>query len=126
MWNDYIYEIDGTLVNDTLINGVCTRTHDGMLGSSGAGSCTFNFVDRIGTYTMAVQGYMDTRSDGKPSALAVTGGSGAYVSLVGEMYVTPVDDQGFFTTADIFTGVTAYVVEAAFGIILCPPVPLVL
>ena len=117
-----IYTPTGKMINDTLLSGICTRTSPtGLLGTSGAGACQFNFVDVHGNYTISAQGHLDTvASQQSAGNLVVTGGSGHMVSVVGEMKVVPVDTDGLFTTADIFTGIYAYYVEAVFGVIICP------
>ncbi|GKY95702.1 hypothetical protein MPSEU_000531000 [Mayamaea pseudoterrestris] len=122
IFSQNIFTPNGTLIEDTLLSGICTRTSaKGFLGTSGAGVCQFNFVDVHGNYTIAAQGNLDTMpSQTSAGNLVVTGGSGSMVSVVGEMTVVPVDETGMFTTADIFTGIYAYFIQAAFGVIICP------
>ena len=122
IFNQNIYAPDGTMITDTVVSGVCTRTSQtGVLGTSGGGNCQFNFVDVSGNYTVAAQGYLDTLASKMTAGkMVVTGGSGSMVSVVGDANVIPVDNTGVFTTADLFTATFAYYIQANFGVIICP------
>jgi hypothetical protein len=124
IFSQNLFTPTGTPIQETHLSGVCTRTAvpgTGILGKSGAGTCSFNLVDTFGNYTVGVQGYLDTvPQQMSAGSLLVTGGSGSMVSVVGEMNVIPVNSQGHFDTSDIFTGIYAYFIQAAFGVIVCP------
>lgn len=118
---------DGEDVEDVILSGVCTRTQaPGTLGTDGAGTCELVCADTSGAWSLATQGYLhnalvtETAGD-----LVVTGGSGQMTSVVGEMTIQPFDEAGMLWTGDIFVGPTGYMVEAAYGLIICPdPKPL--
>lgn len=125
IFNQPIYQLDGTEVPYVTLSGICTRTvtsDDAGLG--GAGTCQLTFVDTTGNYTIATQGYLglDANSASAMTAgsLVITGGSGSMVSVLGEMNVIPMDGDGMFLNGDVLADAYAYYVEAALGVIICP------
>lgn len=110
-----IYKLTGEQVPNVVLSGICTRT------STAAGSCNLNFVDLTGNWSITTQGYLATvTTQMTAGSLVVTGGSGNMMSIIGEMVVIPMTNQGMLDFADIFSGVYAYYVEASYGVIICP------
>jgi hypothetical protein len=111
--NQQIFEPDGEVpIVGTRVSGTCTRT---TTDDEGMGSCQLVFVDDD-EYTINVEGLL-TGPFG--SSLAITGGTGGMVGVIGEMDFFPIYNLGEFE-GDIFINVTRYEVEADLGLIVCP------
>jgi hypothetical protein len=129
--SQYIFNTPARNVSDSqelglLVSGLCTRTSvEGILGSSGAGTCNFDFVDsENNTMTATAQGYLDTVSETMTAGtLAATGGTGALYGLQGQMTIIPLSSLGAFDDSDVFTEVYAYYVISDFTQTICPEVP---
>jgi hypothetical protein len=106
-----ILEFDGvTPIAGKTVSGSCTRT---IVSSDGMGSCQLIFVDDE-EYTVNVNGLL---TGPMGSIMAITGGTGGMVGVIGEMDFFPLFDDGF---GDIFLNVTLYEVVADLGLIVCP------
>ena len=106
-------ETDGvTPIAGTTVSGTCTRT---VMDAVGMGTCQLIFVDDD-EYSINVDGALTGPSGSK---LAITGGTGGMVGVIGEMDFMPV----FATTGDIFLNVTRYEVDADLGLVVCPDQP---
>lgn len=110
-----VLEIDGvTPITGTTITGSCTRT---TVGDNGGGICQLVFIDDAG-YSISVDGFLPAPLGGP---LAITGGTGSMVGVIGEMDFFPIfssDING--TVGDIFLDVVRYEVIADIGLIVCP------
>lgn len=112
---EYLLGPDGVSSNNgTTVSGSCTRTESGNDGN-GAGLCTFIFVDDEG-FSINVNGLLVGPLGGK---LAITGGTGGLVGVVGEMDFLPIYEDGK-TIGDIFLDPIRYEVMAELGLIVCP------
>lgn len=100
--------------NGTTVSGSCTRTESGNDGN-GAGLCNFIFVDDEG-FSVNVNGLLVGPLGGK---LAITGGTGGLVGVVGEMDFLPIYEASN-TIGDIFLDPIRYEVMAELGLIVCP------
>jgi len=114
IWEDQpIFEEDGDMVIDgTTISGTCTRT---TANDEGMGSCQFVFVDDD-EYSINVDGLLTGPFGSK---LAITGGTGGLVGVIGEMDFFPIFAPGE-EEGDVFLNITRYEVEADLGLIVCP------
>jgi hypothetical protein len=115
---------DGTQVPDVKLTGMCTRTRKaGESGTAGAGTCNWVVYHESGNWSMSLSGMLESAAvKGYGGAMAVTGGTGEMVSIMGEMDVWPIDINGMLAIGDIFNspGVYAYYVTAIYGILICP------
>lgn len=103
---------DGSPVNGTTVSGTCTRTES---ADGGAGVCNFIFVDDEG-YTLNVNGLLMGYYG---SELAVTGGTGGMVGVIGQMDLVPVFESDSDDN-DIFLDALQYDVMSNVGLIVCP------
>jgi len=127
-FEEQIMDKDGHTVPDVVLSGVCTRTKGiGLIGIDGAGTCEFVWTDLQGRWSITAQGYLESASRLDTSGkLAVTGGSGYMISIVGEMNILPFGSNGELWEFDPFEGPTGYKADAAYGLIICPephPIP---
>jgi hypothetical protein len=106
-----VLELDGiTPVDGTIVSGTCTRT---VMDDHGMGSCQLIFVDDE-EYSVNVNGLL---SGPAGSLMAITGGTGGMVGVIGEMDFFPVFEGD---VGDIFLNVTQYEVSADLGLVVCP------
>lgn len=113
---------DGTQVDDVKLTGSCTRTRlPGEFGTAGAGVCNFIIYHTLGNWSMSTAGFLETAAtSGIGGTLAVTGGTGEMVSVMGEMDVWPMDINGMLATGDVFDTVYGYYINAIYGLLICP------
>lgn len=104
-----ILEPTGEIITGTLSSGYCTRT-----SAFGGGVCNIVLIDANGAYVITASGFLDSQG----GSLAVTGGSGQLVSVIGQLQVFP-----FYLSAlaDPFLDAAYYEVRANFGLIICRP-----
>jgi hypothetical protein len=108
-----ILEPDGeTPIAGTKVSGTCTRT---TFGTEGGGICSFVFVDDE-DYTINVDGYLKGPFG---SPLAISGGTGGMVGVIGEMDFFPIYNNGTSIDGDIFIDPLRYEVIADLGLIVC-------
>lgn len=108
-----ILELDGvTPINGTVVSGTCTRT---TVGTDGGGVCHLVFVDEDG-FSINVNGDLQSPLGGP---LAITGGTGGMVGVVGEVDLFPIfeTDTQF---GDIFLDPIRFEVLLDLGLIVCP------
>jgi hypothetical protein len=106
-----ILELDGaTPIDGTTVSGSCTRT---TIGTDGGGTCDLIFIDEEG-YTINVNGFLQGPLG---SQLAITGGTGGMVGVIGEMDFFPVYETD--SPGDLFLDAVRYEVIADLGIIVC-------
>lgn len=113
----------------TTFNGICTRTVGDCRENNAAplidtaGMCQFTFVDDRG-YTINVAGFLEGPLG---SQLAITGGTGSTVGIIGSMDFFPIysadllDPAANTTLGDVFLDTEVYEVIADIGIIVCAP-----
>lgn len=107
-----VYELDGvTPIVGATISGACTRT---TIGEDGGGTCQLVFLSDDG-YSITVEGYLPGPFGGP---MAITGGTGSMVAVVGEMDFFPIFSDPA-TVGDIFLDVIRYEVIADIGVIVC-------
>jgi hypothetical protein len=112
---EFLLQQDGsTSINGTVVSGTCTRTEGGE-DVSGAGLCSFVFVDDEG-YSVNVNGLLVGPLGGK---LAITGGTGGMLGVVGEMDFMPIYEDST-TMGDVFLDPIRYDVMAHLGLVVCP------
>lgn len=108
-----ILEPDGkTPISGTRISGTCTRT---TLGADGGGTCDLVFVDDE-DFTINVAGFLQGPLG---SPLAISGGTGGMVGVIGEMDFFPVYGNGTALDGDVFLDPIHYEVIANLGLIVC-------
>jgi hypothetical protein len=112
-----ILEIDGvTPIVGTTVSGSCTRT---TIGEDGGGICNLVFIDDEG-FSINVSGFLPGPLGGP---MAITGGTGGMVGVIGDMDFFPIFDGNVTTVTDygdIFLDVVRYEVIANLGLIVCP------
>jgi hypothetical protein len=109
-----ILELDGkTAINGSTVSGSCTRT---TIGAGGGGICQLVFIDDKG-FTVSVEGFLPNPLGGP---MAISGGTGGLVGVIGEMDFFPIFD-GANSTGDVFLDSVRYEVIADLGLIVCPP-----
>jgi hypothetical protein len=114
---------DGSQIEDVTLSGVCTRIRQTEPNgtSLGGGTCSWVIHHASGNWSMASSGYLETTGvKDYGGTMAVTGGTGEMVSVMGEMDVWPMDINGMLETGDIFEGSYGYYVNAIYGLLICP------
>ena len=112
-----ILEPDGTTpIRGTTVTGTCTRTSfTNATTGTGGGMCQFTFVDDD-DFTINVGGYL-MNPFGSP--LAISGGTGGMVGVIGQMDFFPVYPAGTTIDGDVFLDPERYEVIADLGLIVC-------
>lgn len=114
---------DGTQVEGVALSGVCTRTRlaDANATTVGGGICSWVIAHSSGNWSMAASGILETAAVKEfGGSMAVTGGTGEMVSVMGEMDVWPMDINGMLEMGDIFDTSYGYYVNAIYGLLICP------
>jgi hypothetical protein len=114
---------DGTLIEGVTLSGSCTRIRKTEVNgtSVGGGTCSWVIYEASGNWSMALSGYLETTgAKDYGGTMAVTGGTGEMVSVMGEMDIWPMDVRGMLETGDIFESSYAYYVNAIYGLLICP------
>ena len=113
---NFLQELDGEFINGTVVTGFCTRTIIPSSDSSaGGGLCQLTLIDTNGEFTIATQGFVENFG----GSLAVTGGSGQLVSVIGDIDIFPVYETD--DASDPFLDATVWEAYANFGMIVCHP-----
>jgi hypothetical protein len=108
-----ILEPDGvTPIAGTRVSGTCTRT---TVGSDGGGTCNLVFIDDE-EFTINVAGFL---AGPFGSSLAISGGTGGMVGVIGEMDIFPIYSNGTSIDGDVFLDPLRYEVIADLGLIVC-------
>ena len=108
--NQQVLEIDGiTPIVGTTVSGSCIRTSTSI---TGMGTCQLVFDDQ---FTINVAGLLEGPLGNQ---LAITGGSGGLVGVIGEMDFLPLYEHP--GVGDVFLNSTRYEVHADLGLIVCP------
>jgi hypothetical protein len=114
---------DGSQIEDVTLSGVCTRTRkaDPNGTAIGGGVCNWVIYHASGNWSMSASGSLESATAGRNAgSMAVTGGSGEMVSVMGEMDVWPIDINGMLELGDVFNSSYAYYVNAIYGLLICP------
>jgi len=109
------FETFETAIAGSTVSGICTRT---TVGEPSGGICQLVFVDDDG-YTINVSGFLKGEFG---SQMAITGGTGSTVGVVGTMDFFPIyeDTDSNSGINDIFLNATRYDVIAEIGVLECP------